>query len=109
MGFLLAGCGMPLSHETRYVGTATPEAACGAASPATLTTAKGRFTLAPDDGTLLLSGDVGADGALLATLTTPGADRKPFVMRFNGRMNAQTVQGRYVTPRCAFAVSLTAK
>jgi hypothetical protein len=102
----LGACGAPTAREIRYIGDVTPEMACGVATHGTLTTGKGRFTFAPSDGVLLFSGDVGDGGALAATLTTTGADRKPYAMRFEGVLTADHVRGRYVTPRCAFAVRL---
>lgn len=104
--YVLAGCSAPAAREVRYVGDVTPESACGVATHGTLTTAKGRFTFAPSDGVLLLTGDVREGGALAATLTTTGADRKPYVMRFEGTLAVDQVRGRYMTPRCAFTVTL---
>ncbi len=105
LGGPLACCGAPASQEARYTGTVVPETACGPASHGTLTTSKGRFNFAPDDGVLLLAGDVGAGGALSATLATQGADRKGYIMRFEGQMDPEHVHGRYTTPRCTFTVS----
>jgi hypothetical protein len=106
VGFGLAGCDTSAVRNQTYVGTVTPDGACGQQSHATLSTAKGRFTFAPEDGVLLLRGDVGAAGALSATLATTGADRKPYVMRFDGTLDPQHVTGKYVTPRCSFTVNL---
>ena len=101
------GGGFP-SREMRYTGTVMPDGACGVASRGTLTTVGGRFTFAPSDGVLLLSGTVGASGELAAALATPGVDRKPFLMRFDGALTAGQVTGRYLTPRCGFNVRLSA-
>ncbi len=110
---MLASCGgAPAQQQARYTGAVTPDGPCGAASSGTLTTliaggARGHFTFAPADGVLQLSGTVGEDGTLAAELTTPGADRKGFTMRFSGHLDPEHVTGRYVTPRCGFSVSLT--
>ncbi len=105
-GLGVVGCGTPVVRNQTYVGTVTPDGACGQQSRATLSTAKGHFTFAPEDGVLLLRGDVGQDGTLSGTLATTGADRKPYVMRFDGTLDAQHVTGKYVTPRCGFTVKL---
>lgn len=104
----VAACGgsMTGSRESRFAGDVTPEGVCGAKSHGTLTTERGKFAFTPTDGVLLIAGDVGADGVLAGELATNGADHKPYVMTFHGTMTDDKVTGRYVTPRCAYGVSL---
>ncbi len=108
---LLSSCGTPGAEQLRYTGAVSPQAApggatCGEASSGTLTTSKGHFTFTPTDGVLTLGGEVGGDGSLDATLALPGADKKPYPLRFIGRMTDAGVIGQYITPRCSFTVNL---
>ncbi len=103
----LSGCGgVGLSRETRYNGPVAPDGACGTASQGTLSVRGNEFVFLPSDGVILIRGTVGADGAVAGTFTTTGADHKPYVMSFSGNIGGDHVTGRYVTPRCAFSVSL---
>ncbi|HEX3350087.1 MAG TPA: hypothetical protein VHS58_18510 [Acetobacteraceae bacterium] len=106
LALALDACGTAITQERRYSGDLLPESPCGAPLHGTMTTYAGKFALAPSDGALLIRGDVGADGKASGELATTGVDHKPFVMRFAGTVSPGKVEGRYVTPRCSYAVSL---
>ena len=83
-----------------------PNPACAIRSPR-LTLRKSAFVFAPDSGTIILTGHLTA-GQLAASLTLPGADKKPYPVTFAANLNATTISGTYITPRCRYAVSLHA-
>jgi hypothetical protein len=102
----IAACGIS-APELRYIGSVTPTGPCGEASRGTLT-AKGKsFAFTPSDGVILMRGDIAADGTAHAQLTTQGADKKPFMTTLSARISGDQIDGSYVTPRCAFTISLT--
>jgi hypothetical protein len=103
----VSGCGgVGLTRETRYTGPVSPDGACGTASQGTLSTRGNEFVFLPSDGVIMMRGTVGADGAVGGTFTSTGADHKPYVMTFAGKVGEDHVTGRYITPRCTFTVSL---
>ncbi len=67
-----------------------------------------RFSFAPSDGTLVVSGSVAPDGSFAGSLVTnsPGHDRQgrtsteAFTLTVTGRIEGEVASGTYVTPRC---------
>jgi hypothetical protein len=106
LGLALSGCGS-LSPD-RWTGTVTPEGGpgCGPPSSATLTRRGHEFAFAPNDGALVISGTVGADGTLHGTLPNTDADHKPFPLTLDGTLTPLGFDGVYTTPRCRAQVSL---
>jgi len=101
---LLAGCAV---REARYTGTLTPEGACGTAGRATLTVKDRHAEFAPNDGALVVPGEVAADGTLSGRLERTGVDNKPYPLTLEGTVTEEVATGSYVTPRCRFALLLT--
>lgn len=103
---LLSACAD--APSTIYAGPVTPTAGmCDPRSRATLTLKQSAFVFAPNSGTLILAGHLTA-GQLAASLTLPGADKKPYPVSFTATLAGTTIAGTYITPRCRYAVSLTA-
>ena len=101
---LLAACA---PRQARYTGTLTPETACGSAGPATLTVLDGHAEFAPNDGAVVVPGEVAADGTLSGWLVLPGTDKKPFPLKLEGKVTKDVATGSYITPRCRFVLLLT--
>jgi hypothetical protein len=101
---LLAACA---PRQARYTGTLTPETACGTAGRATLTVMDGRARFTPNDGAVVVPGEVAADGSLSGRLERTGADNKPYPVTLEGTVTEEVATGSYVTPRCRFALLLT--
>jgi len=67
-----------------------------------------RFSFAPSDGALVVSGSVAPDGSFAGSLSTapPGRDRQnhtsseAFTLTVTGHIEGETASGTYVTPRC---------
>ena len=108
---MLAACGAPLSREARYAGPVT-DCATGKPERATLVRAAGRFTFAPTDGVLAISGDIAASGDFEARLITSPARRDaggstaPYAIAVHGRLTEDAAEGTFVTPRCSAAFRL---
>jgi hypothetical protein len=107
----LAGCN---ANDGLYTGImSTDQGACGPGfddkgkAPSTLLLRSGQAQFSPVDGVEVLSGQVNDAGHVIASATTPGADRKPFQQVFEGDRHDRTVTGRYATPRCRATVTLT--
>jgi len=60
-----------------------------------------------NDGAVILPARVDPDGRLSGQLVIAGGDKKPFPLRLEGLVTADTASGTYATPRCRFALSLT--
>lgn len=73
---------------------------------ATLQVRGGRAMFVPDEGALVLDGEVSADGTVRAGRETTGADRRPFPQVFEGRVEGEQGTGVYGTPRCRYRVEL---
>jgi hypothetical protein len=102
---LLTACGA--NQPISFAGQIVPQAGvCDAAAPAVLTRRGHYVQFAPQEGTLVLSGQIAPDGAVRASLDTPGADRKPYHLFFEGTLTGKSLAGRYVTPRCRYTVTL---
>ncbi|MCW3476543.1 hypothetical protein [Limobrevibacterium gyesilva] len=106
MALLLAGCSTALTRQTRYTGTMTPSGACGSAGQATLVVMDRKANFVPNDGALVVPGDVAPDGTLSGGLELLGADRKPFPLALQGHVDADRAEGSYTTPRCRFTLDL---
>ena len=111
---ILAACAAPApltATARRYIGTATPSTP-GPLCPSSTAEAQvrnGEFIFAPNEGTWVLQGILTPDGSVAADRTIPGVDKRPWQTTFDGRWTPATVIGTYKTPRCSFAVSLTAR
>ncbi len=103
----LAACaGDPL---ITYTGTLTPTAGtCDATNRATLQRHGANLQFTPQDGVLVLDGTVSPAGAINASTTSTSMDRKPYHLTFTGQVAGNAITGAYVTPRCRYAVKLTA-
>jgi len=75
-----------------------------------------RFSFAPSDGTLVISGIVAPDGSFAGSLVTDasqhdrqdrsGTEPPPFTLKVTGRLGDAEAAGIYVTPRCRTAFRL---
>lgn len=111
LGLALAGCA---GGNGRFIGTMTTEqGACGpgfdsAGQAAAVLIVQGEeVQFAPTQGVLVLRGKVNDAGHVVASNSTAGADRKPFLMVFEGDRTGDGVQGRFASPRCRATVLLT--
>jgi hypothetical protein len=97
----LLGCADENTGERRYVGAlAGCEAFAGASHNATLTRNADVVVFTPDDGTLMLTGTLAADGTLMLRRNTQPAGKPPYVLTVSGRVAAGQATLTYVTPRC---------
>jgi len=114
---LPAACGPGFAPRFRYTGQLT---GCGPAAPVTLTRSADRFSFTPGDGALIITGEVTADGRFAGTLdaghsgsSTPavaatGAKATAhFVLSVHGRIDDDTAEAAYITPRCQTTLRLT--
>jgi hypothetical protein len=111
---LPAACGPGFAPRLRYTGQLT---GCGPAAPATLTRSADRFSFTPGDGALVITGEVTADGRFAGTLdaghlgaSTPAAGAKAtahFILSVHGRIDNDTAEAAYTTPRCQTTLRLT--
>jgi hypothetical protein len=112
-----AACGPGFAPRLRYTGQLT---GCGPAGPVTLTRSAGRFSFTPGDGTLIITGEVTADGRFAGSLDagrsgsgTPSAAATRakatahFVLSVQGRIDNDTAEATYTTPRCQTTLRLT--
>jgi hypothetical protein len=105
----LAGCG-PL--QQRYAGPITvTQGDCGTAFHSGTTAAdlsvRGKEALfAPNEGVVVLSGNVNDAGHVATQSNAPGADKKPFLQVFEGDVHGDHVTGVFATPRCRATVDL---
>jgi hypothetical protein len=92
-----------------YTGTLIPSAGtCDLTNRATLQRHGANLQFTPQDGVLVLDGTVSPTGTISASETTSSMDRKPYHLTFTGQVHGTSVTGTYVTPRCRYAVALTA-
>lgn len=108
---LLAACAGGAA-EGRWVGQVRPEAGslaapgCHGESRGTLTVRGDKALFTPDDGTAVLTGTADPDGRVRASFSRLGADRKPYVLRFEGSTANGELTGTYAAPGCRAAVTL---
>lgn len=109
---LLAACSSTTTAaDGRWFGTATPDPArpgCAASRPS-LIVIRGAALFTPDEGTVTLQGKIGPDGSLTAERTGIGANKQPYISQFTAKPSESGWTGTYTTPRCAFAVVLSAR
>jgi hypothetical protein len=114
---LPAACGHGFAPRLRYTG---PLTGCGPAGSVTLTRSADRFSFTPGDGTLTITGEVSADGRFQGSLDAgrPGGGTPPgsataakatahFVLSVQGRIDSDTAEATYITPRCQTILRLT--
>ena len=103
---LTACTGLQRTHV--FAGPQRPVAgACDPATRATLTRRGNAITVSPADGTLTLAGTI-TGTSLAAGATLIGADKKPYPVTFNGQLAGARIEGTLATPRCRYALTLTA-
>lgn len=107
----LAACAAPPA-DGRWVGTITPEPGsapapgCRGTGRSVLTVHGTQATFLPDESSVVLSGDATPDGHVRASRTSLGADKKPYVMLFEGQVTGTTLTGTYAAPRCRAKVDM---
>ncbi len=105
MATILAACSG--SAPVTYAGDLTPQSgACDPPSRAILVRRGPDLQFTPAQGVLILDGQITPAGELTASLSTPGADHKPYLLKLTAILAGQTITGSYVTPRCRYAVHL---
>ena len=108
---VLAACAVGARND-RYAGSVDAEQGiCGPIGSgqhmqASLQIRGDQVLFAPDEGVVLLQGQIDPTGHLTASATAPGADHKPFPMVFEGDLRADAVDGHYATPRCRATVRM---
>ncbi len=108
---VLAGCAFG-GFNGRYAGPVNAdEGVCGLVAGGKQLTGSLQIRgdeaiFAPDEGVLLLRGQIDKSGHVTASATAPGADHKPFLMVFEGDVHGKHVEGHYATPRCRATVRL---
>ena len=105
----LAACTPTSGVSGRWIGplTATPPSP---ACPNTRGVAQinaNALIFAPDEGTWTLTGTVAPTGAVAATRTRLGADKKPYTTTLAGTLAPEALTGTYTTPICTYAVQLS--
>ena len=106
-----SGCSFRLENQVRYAGTLGGCAeGSGGTNQASLVRVADRFSFAPQDGALVLSGPVTADGTFSGSLapaasrhdgtTRPDARQPSVVLTVQGRLDNDVAAGVYATPRC---------
>lgn len=106
---LLAGCANPApSTDGEWFGDMTPEQASPNCLPgrASLLSKRATVLFNPNEGTQTLSGTMMPDGAVAATQSTVGADKKRYVATLAARVEDGSINGTYATPRCHYTVRL---
>ncbi len=102
----LAACGA--NQPVTYAGDLTPIAGtCDPAGRAVLIKRGQYVAFTPRQGVLILNGKIGPGGQVAATAQTPGADRKPYQVKFAATLAGDAITGAYTTPRCRYAVKLS--
>ncbi len=102
---VLAACSA--DQPATFAGQMLPQAGdCDPASRAVLIKRGAYIQFTPEQGVLILNGQIGPAGDLTATLDTPGADRKPYHLRLTGTLSGHTITANYVTPRCRYTLKL---
>jgi hypothetical protein len=104
---IVSGC----AGEDRmtYGGDLTPTSGSCEPTGRAMLTRHGRYVqFTPREGVLILDGQIAPDGQVTASLDTHGADRKPYHLTLRAQLTANQVTGTYTTPRCRYAVSLSA-
>ncbi|WP_157692407.1 hypothetical protein [Granulibacter bethesdensis] len=97
-----------LTGQTVPTGPGHAGDRCAAPSSATLVIDRSsrRFTFAPADGALRLSGLVGANGSIQASTNTQPPGKAPYIVTLQGVLGKDSFNGTYETPLCLSAVAL---
>ncbi len=61
---------------------------------------------APQDGVLVLDGQISGNGDVSASLEVRGMNHAPYRLVFSARIQENRIVGTYVTPRCRYNVTL---
>jgi hypothetical protein len=109
-----ASCSVPVASQVRYVGN-LPGCTTGPSAQATLVRAADRFSFAPSDGALVVSGNVAPNGSFAGSLVTNPArvDRdgrsgtRAFTLTVTGGIEGETASGIYETSSCRTAFRLS--
>jgi hypothetical protein len=72
----------------------------------TMVIADRTITFTPNDGVLVLHGQLGSDGVARAKLDASGAEHHVFPLRFEARVTGAGVSGDYTSPICKARVEL---
>src|SRR5271163_2128113 len=104
---LAAGCAAgPPDH---FAGLLQPQAGtCDPPGRAELILNESHVLFTPREGIIALDGTLAADGTIRASTVSNGMDHTPYRQTFNGQLTGDKVTGSYTTPRCRYAVTLTA-
>jgi hypothetical protein len=97
------------TYDLRWVGAVTPDAGrCPPPTQGTMTmvTADRTITFTPNDGALVLRGELGSDGVARAKLDAAGAEHRAFPLRFEAKVTEAGVSGSYTSPVCHAHVEL---
>lgn len=106
----LAACTAPAGDVSgRWIGplTATP---ANPACPNTRGIAQVKanaLIFAPDEGTWILEGAVTPNGAVTASHTRQGANKRSYITHLAATLTPESLVGTYTTPSCTYAVRLT--
>ena len=102
----LAGCAT--TAVGTYVGPlAIEQGVCGPGqATASLNRRGNNVQFAPNNGVVVLQGEINGAGHVLAQSRTLGADHKPFTQVFEGQLAGDHITGRYATPTCRATVTL---
>ncbi|APH55204.1 putative secreted protein [Granulibacter bethesdensis] len=97
-----------LTGQTVPTGPGHAGDRCTGPSSATLVIDRSsrRFTFAPADGALRLSGLVGANGTIQASTNTQPPGKTPYIVTLHGVLGKDSFNGTYETPLCLSAVAL---
>ena len=108
----LAGCAA--STDGNYFGALkTQQGLCGTGedshgnAPATLSLHGNNAQFEPEEGVVVLDGQMNNAGHMLAQSNMPGADHKPFPQVFEGDLVGDQIVGRFASPRCRATITLT--
>ena len=105
-----AGCSTPLAVQSRYAGD-MQGCMTGPRARATLVRQSDRFSFAPSDGALVISGNMAPDGSFSGSLVAnparhdhedhSGTGAPPFTLTVTGRIEGGVAIGTYASPRCS--------
>jgi hypothetical protein len=88
--------------EGRWVGEVTPEGpGCGGATKGTMTIGRTKFGFDPFQSTVVITGDVAADGHMEGTTVRAGAEKQVSSIRFQGQAKGGTAETEAITGELA--------
>ena len=104
---VLAACGG--NEPVTYAGDLTPVSGVCEPPGRAVLVKRGKYVdFTPSQGVLILHGQIAPDGQVAAGAQTLSADRKPYHLTLAARLDGPNIGGTYVTPRCRYAVKLSA-